>query len=381
MPASPITETLYTVSRANSAIESAAATSNAVTVTVTSSIVSTQTINVVNVTPPAGAGTYSFTVDNDTTSWFGGQTPPTTGSFVTSTTFITLEPVMTPVSTVSQGQSATSTSYLTLLSTIVTANPSPPVSATSTSYLTLLSTIVSTIPSPPVSELASAPTTSCSGQFTKTTTTNVTVTETIAHSSRYRPSASAGLYFGQARSGWNATMTTLLKSKGTINPSSGVAEKATSLQGISYSKETRTAESKGTINPSLGIAEKATSLQGTMTTLLKSKGTINPSLGVSEKATSLQGASYSKETRTADIVRLILARNGRSRLLEPRQVGGIVIDTIDGQIVSWTNEFDGQTPSTSEAVETPLSVPTTVQAIASSLAGKCCTSYSILYLY
>ena len=99
------------------------------------------------------------------------------------------------------------------------------------------------------------------------------------------------------------------------------------------------------------------------------------------KATSLQGPSYSKETRTADVERLILARNGRSRQLKPRQVGVIVVDTIDGHIVSWTNEFDGLTPSTSEAVKTPLSVPTTVQAIASSSAGKCCTSYPILYLY
>ena len=299
VPASPTTETLYAVSQANSAIESAAATSNAVTVTVTSSVVSTQTISVVHVTPPAGDDTYSFTVDNDTTSWFGGRTPPTTGSFVSSTAFVTLEPVISPVSTVSQGQSAISTSYLTLLSTIVTANPSPP-----------------------VSELASAQTTSCSDHFTETTTIDLTVTETLAHSSKYGPSASAGLYFGQARSGWNATLTTLLKSKGTVNHSLSVAEIATSLQGTS----------------------------------------------VVEKATSLQGTSYSKETRTAEVERLILARNGRSRQLKPRQVGVNVIDTIDGHVVSWTNEFDGQTPSTSEAIETPLA--TTVQAIASSLAGK-----------
>ena len=301
MPASPTTETLYVVSQANSAIENAAAASNAVTVTVTNSVVSTQTISVVQVTHPTGDDTYSFTVDNDTTSWFNGQKPPSTISLVSSTAFITLEPEISPVSTIAQGQSATSTSYLTLLSTIVEANPSPPA----------------------VSELASAQTTSCSDVFTKTTTTDVTVTETLAHSSKYRPSASAGLYFGQARSGWNATMTTLLKAKGTINPS----------------------------------------------------------LSVAEKATSLQGTPYSKETRTAEVERLILARNGRSRQIKPRQVGVIVVDTIDGHVVSWTNEFDGQTPSTSEAVETPLSVPTTVQAIASSSAGKCCTSCPILCLY
>ena len=308
VPASPTTEMLYVVSQANSAIESAAVASNAVTVTVTNSVVSTQTISVVQVTPSAGDDTYSYTVDNDTTSWFGGQTPPSTVSLVHSTAFITLEPEISPVSTVSQGQSATSTEYMTLHSTIIEANPSPP-----------------------VSELASAQTTSCSDQFTTTTTTDATVTETL----KYRLSASAGLYFSQARSGWNATLTTLVKSKGTISPSLSANDKATSLQGTS----------------------------------------------VVEKATSLQGTSYSKESRTAEVERLILARNGRSRQLKPRQVGGIVIDTIDGRVVSWTNEYDGQTPSTSEAVETPLSVPTTVRAIVSSSAGKCCTSCPILYLY
>lgn len=305
MPASPITETLYTVSQANSAIESAAAatTSDAVTVTVTSSIVSTQTISVVHVTPPAGDGIYSFTVDNDTTSWFGGATPPSTASLISSTAFITLEPVVTPVSvsTVSPSQSADSTSYLTLFSTIVKANPSLP-----------------------VLELIAAQTTSCSDLSTKTASIDVTVTETLAHPSRYRPSASAGLYFGQARKGWNATMTTLLKS---------------------------------------------------------TKGSINLSLSVTEKGTALQETSHPKETCTSISAPLPKARNGRSRLLKPRQVGGIVVDTIDGHVVSWTNEYDGQTPSTSETNETPLSVPATVQAVASHLAGKSCTSYPIWCLY
>ena len=292
MPASPITETLFTVSQANSAIESAAAkTSDAVTVTVTSSIVSTQTISVVHVTPPAGDGIYSFTVDNDTTSWFGEQTPPSTASLISSTAFITLEPVVTPVSvsTVSPSQSADSTSYLTLFSTIVTANPSVP-----------------------VLELVAAQTTSCSNLSTKTTSIDVTVIETLAHSSKYRPSASAGLYFGQARKGWNATMTTLLKSKGTINPF----------------------------------------------------------LSVAEKGTALQGTSHPKETCTSISARLPKARNGRSHLLKPRQVGGIVVDTIDGHVVSWTNEYDGQTPSTSDTIETPLSVPKNAQAVVSHPAGN-----------
>lgn len=300
VPASPTTETLYTVSQADPAILSAAATtSNAVTVTVTSSVISTQTISVVHVTPPAGDGIYSFTVDNDTTSWFGGQTPPSTASLISSTAFVTLEPVVTPVSTVSQDQSADATSYLTLSSTIVT-----------------------TLPSVPVLELVAAHTTSCSDHLTQTTSIDVTITKTLAHPSKYRSSASAGLYFGQARMGWNATMTTLLKSKGLNNPSLSVAEKGTALQGTSHPKET-------------GIGNSA---------------------------------------------RLPKTRSGRSRLLKLRQVGDIVIDTIDGHVVSWTNEFDGQTPSTSEAVENPLSVPTTVQAIAPHLAGKYCTSYPVWYL-
>ena len=302
MPASPTTETLYTVSQASSTFESAAATSNAVTVTVTSSIVSTQTISVVHVTPPAGDGIYSFTVDNDTTSWFGGQTPPSAASLISSTAFITLEPVISPVSvsTVSPSQSADSTNYLTLFSTMVTTNPSPP-----------------------VVELVAAQTTSCSSLLTKTTNSDVTVIKTLAHSSNYKPSASAGLYFGQARNGWNATMTTLHKSRGPINLS----------------------------------------------------------LSLAEKGASLQGTSSPKEVSTGKPARLPKARIGRSRLLKPRQVGDIVIDTIDGHVVSWTNEFDGQTPSTSEGVGTPLSVPTTVHTVAPHLTGKCCISYSIWCLY
>lgn len=311
VPASPTTETVYAASQANSAIESAAATtSDAVTVTVTSSVVSTQTISVVQATPPAGDGIYSFTVDNDTTSWFGGQTPPSTASLISSTAFITLEPVVTPVSisTVSPSQSADSTSYLTLHST---------------SYLTLFSTMVTASPSVPVLELVAAQSTTCSDLSTKTTSIDVTVTETFAHSSKYKPSASAGLYFGQARNGWNATMTTLRQSKGPINLSSGVAEKSTALQGTPQPKETCTSIS----------------------------------------------------------ARLPKGRNGRSRLLKPRQVGGIVVDTIDGHVVSWTNQYDGQTPSTSEAVETALSVSTSVRAAVSHPAGKYCTSYPIWYLY
>ena len=311
MPASPITETVYTVSQAESAIESpAATTSDAVTVTVTSSIVSTHIVSVVQATPPAGDGIYSFTVDNDTTSWFGGQTPPSTASLISSTAFITLEPVVTPVSvsTVSPSQSADSTGYLTL-------HP--------TSYLTLFSTIVTASPSVPVLELVAARSTSRSDLSTKTTSIDVTVIETLAHSSKYKPSASAGLYFGQARNGWNATMTTLLKSKGPINLPPGVAE----------------------------------------------------------KGTALQGTSQPRETCTSNSARLPKTRNGRSRLLKPRQVGDIVVDTIDGHVVSWTNEYDGQTPSTSEAVETALSLPTTARAVASHPAGKYCTCYPIWYLY
>ena len=339
VPAPPTTETVTALSQANSAIGSAAAiTSDGVTVTVTSSIVSTQTISVVQATPPAADGIYSFTVDNDTTSWFGGQTPPSTASLISSTAFITLEPVFNPVSisTVSPSQPADSISYLTLSSTaFVTLEPVvTPVSTVSqdqsadstsyltlhsTSYLTLFSTMVTASPSVPVLELVAAQSTSCSDLSTKTTSIDVTVTETLAHSLKSKPSVYAGLYFGQARNGWNATMTTLLKSKDPINLSSGVAEKGTALQGTSYPKETC--------------------------------------------------ASIS--------ARLPKSRNGRSRLLKPRQVGGIVVDTIDGQVVSWTNEYDGQTPSTLRAVETPLSVSMTVRAVASHPAGKYCTSYPI----
>lgn len=115
VPASPTTETIYAVSEGASAIEGGlSATATTVTVTVTT--FSTPAISVIHAASPTAP--YSFTEDNGTTIWLGGNTPPASASLVTSTSFITLHPVVSPWNSgVSEGRSAQATTYLTLSST------------------------------------------------------------------------------------------------------------------------------------------------------------------------------------------------------------------------------------------------------------------------
>ena len=128
MPSSPTTETIYAVNPGSSAIEAGAAASNAVTTIITNSIVSTETVSIIQTISTAGV--YSFTEDNGTTTWLSGQTPSAL-SFLTITTFITLQPVITLDSSVSEGESAQSTSYLTQ-----TLSPTITITETSTHTLT-----------------------------------------------------------------------------------------------------------------------------------------------------------------------------------------------------------------------------------------------------
>lgn len=80
VPASPTTETIYALSKgsiATAAIDAlvngaAPVTSNAVTMTVTGSVASTQVISVIQASSPAeGQALYSFTEGNGTTTWLG----------------------------------------------------------------------------------------------------------------------------------------------------------------------------------------------------------------------------------------------------------------------------------------------------------------------
>lgn len=80
VPASPTTETVYALSTASIAtaniegLENGAAlvTSNSVTTTVTSSVIFTQVVSVIQASSPAeDQAAYSFTEENGTTVWLG----------------------------------------------------------------------------------------------------------------------------------------------------------------------------------------------------------------------------------------------------------------------------------------------------------------------
>lgn len=245
-----ITETIYVASPGFPSIKGGSDTAIVPTLAVTNSVASTHVIQVIKATSPPGP--YSFTEDNGTTSWMGGQTPPASASLVTSTLFITLQPVSTSVSEATSA--ATTTSYVTI-------------SSTQTVTDTYTKTLIESLSIVPAS--------------------------TNTHTGHG--------YTGFGSAGWNATLTTFLKLK-VIPTGSGRA------------------------NPS--VYEPGASVIS-----WPQHGGLNASLISSTKSTSP---------------------------IEPRQVGDIIIATIDDVAVSWTNSYDGSTPRVSEAG--PTFVPVTATA-------------------
>ena len=221
------------VSPESSAMEGGAAASNSVNTTVTNSLFSTQIVSIIQAASPPGV--YSFTENNGTTTWLGGQTPPSTLSLLTSTAFITLQPVIFTSSSVS-GESAQSTSYLTV-----------------------------------------------------SLTTTITETSTLTMTSSSVTSAAAGAFTGLAPNGWNATTLMSVKAAATAS---------------------------GSAKPyiyQVDVKDKA---------------------AFANRTACYSGKCSRKSTR----------------LLKARQVEGDVISaTINGVVVSWTNNYNGPVPSTPEA--------------------------------
>jgi len=246
VPASPITKTVFTTSHGSSGNYAGAGTADLSTLTVTSLHASTQVINLMPASDKPGP--YSFTEDNGTTSWMGGQTPPASAQLITSTSTITLHPVSTIVPDASQGTSD------------ITATP----------HLTL----------------------------SATETVTHTITETLTH---FIPTVPASTrYPGYGSAGWNASLTTFLK-------------------------HTAAATGSRTFKPS------------------------------GQEPASKNLTSY----HTAAVV-TPTAYGKSPRHIKARQVGGIVVATIDGVAVSWTNGFDGSSPTISYTG--PAFVPVTATA-------------------
>jgi len=246
VPASPITKTVFTTSHGSSGNYAGAGTADLSTLTVTSLHASTQVINLMPASDKPGP--YSFTEDNGTTSWMGGQTPPASAQLITSTSTITLHPVSTIVPDASQGTSD------------ITATP----------HLTL----------------------------SATETVTHTITETLTH---FIPTVPASTrYPGYGSAGWNASLTTFLK-------------------------HTTAATGSRAFKPS------------------------------GQEPASKNLTSY----HTAAVV-TPTAYGKSPRHIKARQVGGIVVATIDGVAVSWTNGFDGSSPTISYTG--PAFVPVTATA-------------------
>jgi len=243
--------------------------SDTIITTVTSSLISTQFINVIPAT--SGAEGYSFTEENGTTSWFG-NTPPATAVLVTATSFITLQPVLTPSPAVSEEASAQLTTHLTLYST-----------------------------------------------ETITETSTMTLTE-----SYLMISSPAGAYTGLKSKGWNATMTTLRTVK--------AATTGTGSSKPSHYQPAFKAEEKAAV---IGAEAAAPS-------------PYLPALKAEKKAASFSGTAYALRTPLAN----------STGIIEARQAPNIVVATIDGVVVSWTNNWTGQSPSTPVAVASSIPVIT-----------------------
>ena len=224
-------------------------TSTTFTTTVTTSMISTQVVSVIQASSPdEGQGAYSFTEENGTTSWLGA-TPPASASLITSTQIVTLQPVPP--------------GYIA---------PPMEIAPVTTSYLTLSSTETIT--------------------ETRTETQTLTVSTTPA---------SVGAYTGLAANGWNSSMLTFITVKSPAIGSVTIANKLVSFPGTAYP--------------------------------------IAPSSIVS------------------------FSSGNATRHNKARDVADLVVATIDGVAVSWTNNYDGIPMSTSDT--SPTIVPVTATALQS----------------
>lgn len=133
---------------------------------------------------------------------------------------------------------------------------------------------------------AAAPTTTSFSTLSLTTVTSETFTETVTESSS-SPVASAKPFTGVATYGWNSTLTTLLKVQ-------------------------VGAKGSGRVQPTGFVSES--------------------SVGTGQGRPSPYATGRSSDS------------------LAVRQVGSIVVATIEGIVVSWTNSYDGQPATTSSPV-------------------------------
>ena len=253
--------------------------SDAITTTVTSSFTSTRFINIIPAT--SNGDTYSFTEENGTTTWFG-KTPPATAVLITKTSFITVQPVLTPSPSISEVPSSQSTTHLTLYST-------------------------------------------------KTITETSTMTPMEAHTTVSTP---AGAYTGLGINGWNASMTTLLTIK--VNSTGTLPIKPV----LSQPSLTITSHAIGLSTESLNMSP----LPITRSKDKPVVGGFNsleplpylPVFQSKKEAVTFSGTAYTLKE----------APPSSTHAIQPREAPDIVIARIDDVVASWTNNWTGQSLST-----------------------------------
>ena len=192
----------------------------------------------------ADKGPYYFSEQDGTLVWLDGKTPPATGSFLTSTAFITVQPIPTGLPA-SAKENAVSTAEGSIVST---------------SYSTISLYRVSTV------------------YQTKVVTGTIHV-----------PAIPVKAFVSLGSSGWNT----------------------------SFTPSVRGDENK----PSVGISKPIVGQTGAI-----EKGDNKP-----KKSTTHPALAYSTNV---------------SEQLEARQVGALVVATIDGVLVSWINSYDGKSTPT-----------------------------------
>ena len=183
------------------------------------------------------------------------------------------------------------------------------------------------VPESYIVDSGATPDASSFSTLTLTATTSKVFTETLTESlSTSEPSAKP--FTGLAPYGWNSSLTTFITVKASVASNDLV-------------RPTGEAYSTGKIHsPRWDVPPP---LQG-----------INPLFPVPV---------------TPDISAVLASLREESSYIAPRQVGSIVVATIEGQVVSWTNSYDGGVTATA----TSESVPTSSGKTYSSLV------YAVLY--
>lgn len=264
-------------------LQAALDTSTGITATSTDyvTLIHVVTTAIPTISTPAVAekGPYYYTAHNGTTVWLGGKTPPAGVPLSTSTAFVTIQPI--PLSSgILSGGKPEPTIYSTVFLTLISK-------VYETETLTKTALAVKTSSAVTISSSVSVP--SSNNTPSASPVQLVGTGSSVATASLIATTLSKS-FTGLGLSGWNATFRTLLKENivGTANEPAKLLSQQT------------------------GVKDNLVTRPGTASGLAAASGLAVPS-------------RYSNATNN----------------IGARQLGSIVVATIDGVVVSWTNVYDG----------------------------------------